>query len=779
MATRQRIADIGAVPNGLGEDLTRFLTQVQRLLRAGVESGGLAGSGASSGVGSGSGSSGGSIGGGSTGTDDLTPPPTPSGVTVGAGLSFVFFETDAPTFLMGGGYLRTRVYVAQYPATATQPPVFADAVLGYEFGGQVGAMPSEPATRIRVWLTWVTRAGVESLTPAGGINGIEAETGQDVGLLLEALTGAITKDEISADVWRANTFAIAPPAGSTVPSVFPFMVQTVPVTINGVQIPAGVYMDGAYVNNLTAMVARLGNAWIDNAMIGSVAASKVTAGSLAVGQYIQSSNYVQGTQGWRINADGTAQFMAASVKGLLTAGQIDTEGLTIKYGGRVLLGGGSGLNWSDVTGQLKPLSFEARSKGGSASSAPWISGLVGPTGAYIGSGGRSYSLHVVRLSDGALIHEQYYDVYGAGEIGGRGAADLAADLNWHYANNPGMVVIVVTSDDEPRTNRLTAGLPAALYRHGASPGVFESSRWASRGAYVLVGVSGCGQGNGTEVYKGDVDGSTDSWASIGFSIAGGVLTVGGSGSQPVFNASNIGVYMDTALIGSAYIANILQSDNYNPNIAGWLLRKSDGYFECQNIKARGDIQATSVAGAGGTFGTITAGYLRNAANSAYLNLNASGGQTLLSAGNGAVRITADGDAYFRKTLASGTWFGSVLHYRNNNASYITSGVIEIDTGINLYLGAVDSRSLSARLGNVTGSITSSSPAAGAWMTTLDYSVDIRVRESIYKTGAAQSGGPYGPTARVILRVGIDTHSVVNTSWDYYLTSLAWTVDYIA
>lgn len=82
---------------------------------------------------------------------------------------------------------------------------------------------------------------------------------------------------------RADKFWIGAPAGTTgVGDVLPFVVQTSDQVVNGVTIPKGVYMDAAYIKNLTAMVARLGTAWIDSAMIGSVDAGTVTVGTLNV-----------------------------------------------------------------------------------------------------------------------------------------------------------------------------------------------------------------------------------------------------------------------------------------------------------------------------------------------------------------------------------------------------------------------------------------------------------------------------------------------------------------
>lgn len=85
-----------------------------------------------------------------------------------------------------------------------------------------------------------------------------------------------------------------------------------------------------------------------------------------------------------------------------------------------------------------------------------------------------------------------------------------------------------------------------------------------------------------------------------------------------------GVYMNTAFIKkasitSAYISNSIQSDDYVANTSGWYIRKSDGYAEFGNIKARGDIQATSL-----TAGTVyTTNIVGNAATVSYVT-NTSG-----------------------------------------------------------------------------------------------------------------------------------------------------------
>lgn len=380
---------------------------------------------------------------------DLTPPPTPTGFAVSAAISHVFIEHDAPLYPQGHGHLRTRVYGVTVLAGAPLP-VFNDAVEITQFTGTVHAHPSNPATTWRLWIKWETVDGVLSTDPAGGTNGLEVTTGQDVALLLEALTGQITEGQLYQDLTtrldgiesnaaaiqaesstrttetgslfakytvkidvaghvsgyglastsngatptsqfgvRANQFFVAPPAVSqataptanlykgfvwidtsvtpnvtkyyngstwtTTPQALPFIIQTAPTTINGVSVPAGVYMDTAFIRDGTITNAKIGNAAIDDAKIANLSASKLTAGTIAVGQWIASANYISGAQGWAIWGNGNAEFSAASIRGQLTASQIDTRGLSIKdESGNVILSAGTTLDWSKVGGANKP-----------------------------------------------------------------------------------------------------------------------------------------------------------------------------------------------------------------------------------------------------------------------------------------------------------------------------------------------------------------------------------------------------------------------------------------
>ncbi len=94
---------------------------------------------------------------------------------------------------------------------------------------------------------------------------------------------------------RADRFAIAspaPPVGSRV--ITPFVVQTTTQVINGITVPAGVFMDAAFIKNGTITNVKIGLGEIDNARIANLSADKINAGRLNAA-YIAIDNTVLDT----------------------------------------------------------------------------------------------------------------------------------------------------------------------------------------------------------------------------------------------------------------------------------------------------------------------------------------------------------------------------------------------------------------------------------------------------------------------------------------------------
>lgn len=155
----------------------------------------------------------------------------------------------------------------------------------------------------------------------------------------------------SSFVVRADRFSISSPTGPGITPVTPFIVTTTSQTIDGTTVPAGVYIDGAYIKGGTIKGSAIEAGTITGTKLIDVSANKITGAALQATSYIESAAYIPGTQGWKIHANGTAEFAAASIRGQLTASQIDTRNLTIKdANGTVLFGSGTPLSYSSLTG---------------------------------------------------------------------------------------------------------------------------------------------------------------------------------------------------------------------------------------------------------------------------------------------------------------------------------------------------------------------------------------------------------------------------------------------
>lgn len=118
---------------------------------------------------------------------------------------------------------------------------------------------------------------------------------------------------------RADRFSIASPSGPGITPVVPFAVQTTPTTIDGITFQPGVYMTQAVIKKAIVENFVAGLAVIDDASIKNVRAGKILADKLGVGQYIESQGYIAGSSGWRISANGTAEFQTAVVRGTVYA----------------------------------------------------------------------------------------------------------------------------------------------------------------------------------------------------------------------------------------------------------------------------------------------------------------------------------------------------------------------------------------------------------------------------------------------------------------------------
>ena len=288
---------------------------------------------------------GGGGGGGGVYVPDLTPPPMPESVAAQAGISYVFVNWAGIGYAQGHGHKQTLIYGVQKDPTDPTMPTFGDAQLVATAADSqtMYALPSDPNRRWHLWLKFETVDGVLSVDPAGGINGVQATTGQDVRHLIDMLTIAAEDPAYpyTRFTLRGDLINVADGTGAYSPV---FNIVTTPFTQNGVLVPAGVYLSDGYIANGTITNAMIGNAMIDDAKIASLSAARFTGGEMRIGSFLQSTNYTSGPagNGFRINANGTAELQAAYIRGLLTASQINTNGLSIRdTAGNIILNAGA------------------------------------------------------------------------------------------------------------------------------------------------------------------------------------------------------------------------------------------------------------------------------------------------------------------------------------------------------------------------------------------------------------------------------------------------------
>ena len=154
---------------------------------------------------------------GGTYTPDLTPPPTPTGLRVTAGLTYLYVEWDVPGYSVGHGHGQTNVYGAQWSTDNPTPPTFSNAVplaTVADFA-TLYPHPVNPGARWCFWIKWQSVDGVESVTPAGGTNGVQGTSGKvgssDLGdavvLAGNLAPGSVTADKASLEIGGDNLLA--------------------------------------------------------------------------------------------------------------------------------------------------------------------------------------------------------------------------------------------------------------------------------------------------------------------------------------------------------------------------------------------------------------------------------------------------------------------------------------------------------------------------------------------------------------------------------------------
>lgn len=256
---------------------------------------------------------------GYSGATDTTPPPTPSGLSISAGFTNILLSWTDPN--VSGAFLNyshTEIW-------RSVDNVLAHAVLQGFAPGAVYSDPVGTSKSYYYWIRFVSQANIAGPynSSTGTLGGTGLVGGVDLGPLI------IDATKLAADAVESGK------------------IKDSAITTTKI---ANLAVGNEAIANAAITNAKIEDLAVDNAKISSLAVSKLTAGSVSVGQYIQSTGYSAGTTGWKIDGNGFAEFGAASIRGQLTASQIDTRGLTIKdSSGNVIFAAGTPLSYSYIT----------------------------------------------------------------------------------------------------------------------------------------------------------------------------------------------------------------------------------------------------------------------------------------------------------------------------------------------------------------------------------------------------------------------------------------------
>jgi len=133
------------------------------------------------------------------------------------------------------------------------------------------------------------------------------------------------------------------------------------------------------------------------------------------------------------------------------------------------------------------------------------------TGEQLVSVTNGYTLIKIRRETGQVIYHKTFNF----EADIQNAKALATALNETSSD----YIVVVTTYNEPKSNRLIFELADAMCRCGASTEIFGNPEFRQSAAYILIGIPGVGAGGGMEAYAGMIDNDRYAYCEIDFEIA--------------------------------------------------------------------------------------------------------------------------------------------------------------------------------------------------------------------------------------------------------------------
>lgn len=522
------------------------------------------------------------------------------------------------------------------------PPTDQWSEQGGQFGaGTARAIPSNAQfVEVGVWFQY-SGGGSSSVTQACQNLRFEETVGADL-----IVDGAIIASKIAANAITVGSAAIENGA------IRRALIEDAAI-------------DSAKIADAAIVTAKIGEAQITNAKIANIDATKITTGLLVADRIDTRNLTIKDGSGNVLFGAGTN--LAASY--ITPASGWLNSNITLNADGTISGAGGGGATLAG----MGLSTFRVVAMGDAAAGVPATPGLY-KDGTNVGGYARSYMLAVIRRSDAAVISVTAFDVYGTA---GQDAA-LAAALNAVSSS----YIVVVYTHDEPQNARLTGGLAEAMYRCGASRATFGSPQFKFRSAYALIGIAGCGEGNGAEAYQGSVDGDTNAWIDVGFSLRGGNIV----GVNAAYTPRTLADYSYTGDLNATYGAQLgstlkdsggtVLEDAAVKNSAISISISAGGALSASGgPSASGSVTLSGLgAGALATISQITSAnvstYIASAAiNLANINVASIGTLGALSSYLGTVEIAAGGYLRSGKTSFSDTTAGFYLANSSGNPQF--------------------------------------------------------------------------------------------------------------
>lgn len=169
------------------------------------------------------------------------------------------------------------------------------------------------------------------------------------------------------------------------------------------------------------------------------------------------------------------------------------------------------------------------------------------TGTQIASSARSWNVVSVSSANAFTLVGQY-DVFSS--------AANAATMATALGNIAAGTTVIVWTRDEPQTN-VSAAMQSALVACGATNAALNAIQY--RGAYLLVGVAGSGEGKGYERLAGTVGSDPNAWFSATFSLVNGALVGSANGLGAVLNSAAIQSEASTRATADTALASTIST----------------------------------------------------------------------------------------------------------------------------------------------------------------------------------------------------------------------------